>query len=129
MLGLFKRSDKVSRKFAKQVSRYCTKVRITGKADDKRLRKLLKKVRRHLKRCLPKDSFYLDINEDSMYKLRITAFHHLNDLERASVGIEDYCINENDAAAEYYVHEVHVRIPIEDSPLFVAFNFKYRVRR
>lgn len=129
MLELFRRSDKMSKEFARKISRYETRSRITGKKDEKQLNKLLREVRRHVRRRLPKDSPYREINQNSMYKLRVTNFYNLNDVERELIGIEDYCMNSEDKAADYDIHEVWVRIPIEHSKLFVAFNFKYKVRR
>lgn len=129
MLSLFRRSDKVSRKFARKINRYHTRVRLTGREDVKQLNKLMRKVKRHVRRRLPKDSPYRILNEDMMYKLRVTAFYNLDDIESDLIGIEDYCINEGYTDAEHDIHEVMVRIPIEGSILFVAFNFKYKVRR
>lgn len=129
MLGLFRRSDEISRKFARKISRYEVRCRISCRGDKKQLNKLLKSARYHVKLCLPKDSPYREIDIDSMYKLRVTAFYHLEDDERKSIGIEDYCINAGDVYADHDIHEVWVRIPVKNSKLFVAFNFKYKVKR
>ena len=129
MLELFRRSDKMSKEFARKISRYEAKSRITGKKDEKQLNKLLRDVRRHVRRRLPKDSPYREINQNSMCKLRVTAFYNLNDVERELIGIEDYCMNNEDTASDYDIHEVWVRVPIEHSKLFVAYNFKYKVKR
>lgn len=129
MLELFRRSDKISKKIARKISRYETRLRITGKEDKRQLNKLLKKVRRHVRHRLPKDSPYRKIDQNSMYKLRVTAFYNLNDVEKELIDIGDYCMNNEDTAADYDIHEVWVRIPIEHSKMFVAFNFKYNVKR